>query len=172
MGEEWRDIIGYVGYYQVSNLGRVRGLNRSVKHYFGGPKKVKQKIMRTYKNKGYINVALNKDGKQKHFSIHRLIALHFISNEHNKPHINHINGIKHDNRIENLEWCTRSENLKHAVKSGLYKRPNVKLRDKEVRKIRRLHKEGLSQLSIANKYNVDPSTISDVVNYKTHKGVL
>ncbi len=105
MGEEWKRIKGYR--YEVSNLGRIR---RLPKH--GEPKILKTGIHRT----GYVRVNLADSGVQTHFLVHRLVAIHFIRKRKNKPYVNHKNGVKHDNRVENLEWCTSSENNLHAYR--------------------------------------------------------
>ena len=122
--EIWKDIKGYEGYYQISNKGRVKGLFRVVFHKLKGQKTIPKKILKSaISSPGYYAVKLTKNGKNKLIRIHRLLALHFISNPQNKPEINHKNGIKTDNRIENLEWVTRSENNFHAYAIGL-KIPN------------------------------------------------
>ena len=127
MEEIWKDIKGYEGLYRVSNLGRVKSLKKRVNFYSGLYKEIKQ---RTYReriinlrktNRGYMVVELYKNGIGKRFSIHRLVAENFIKNSNNLPQVNHIDGNKENNNINNLEWCTGSQNIKHAIKTGLFK---------------------------------------------------
>lgn len=122
--EIWKDIIGFEGLYQVSNLGRVKSLQRIVS-CGKGDRVVKERIKRISKhNMGYEVYNLFKNGKCYPHLRHRLIAVHFIPNPKNLPEINHKNGNKKDNSIENLEWCSYSRNLKHAYEIGLrQKRP-------------------------------------------------
>lgn len=109
--EIWKDINGYECIYQVSNLGKVKSLK------FG-----KEKILRACKNRyGYLQVILWNNGIIKSKTIHKLVAEEFILNIYNKCDVNHINGIKTDNRLSNLEWSTRSENIQHAFAIGLCK---------------------------------------------------
>lgn len=104
--EIWEDIKEYEGLYQVSNFGRVKS---------------KRKILKPRDCKGYYIVGLCKNGKRKNFRINRLVAQAFIPNPNNYPCVNHINGIKTDNKVENLEWCTYSYNEKEAFRLGLKK---------------------------------------------------
>lgn len=107
MNEEiWKAVEGHEGLYEVSNLGRIRILNCG---------KIKISTLR----KGYERIHLSKNDERKTFYVHRLIAIAFISNPNQYEFINHINGIKSDNRIKNLEWCDRSMNNKHAYDTGL-----------------------------------------------------
>jgi len=116
MNEIWKDIKGYEGLYQVSNLGRVKSLDRMVKVYGKRKMKIDEKILKpAIKRDGYCTVTLLNQGKRKYSRIHRLVAQQFIKNDYNKPEVNHKNGIKTDNRLENLEWMTTQENQNHSI---------------------------------------------------------
>jgi hypothetical protein len=118
--ETWKDIENYVGYYQISNIGRVKSLARVIKRNDNIIKTVRKRILRVGKNpNGYYLVVLSKKNKHKPILVARLVAKTFIPNLLNKPCVNHINGIKTDNRLENLEWVTYSENNQHAFDTGL-----------------------------------------------------
>jgi NUMOD4 motif/HNH endonuclease len=119
--EIWKDIEGFPG-YQISSLCRVRSVDRLVDNKHGRIYMVKGKVLKqSILGRGYLCVKLRIDGKSFTGCIHKLIAKAFIPNPEAKPNINHINGIKTDNRIENLEWCTHSENMEHAFRTGLNK---------------------------------------------------
>lgn len=115
--EIWKDIEGWEGYYQISNLGRVKSIERKVKFLSCKEKpsklKVDKSILRQWLGHGYPQISLYKDCKGKNYSTHRLLAKAFISNPENKPHINHKDGIRHHLEISNLEWCTPKENHIH-----------------------------------------------------------
>lgn len=123
MEEIWKDVPGYEGLYQVSNMGRVKSLERTremnLPDHTTAP--VNERIRKFGKSLGYQNVTLSKDGINKHFRVHKLVAMTFIPNPRLCTQINHKNGDKHDNRVENLEWCTPKENICHARETGLIK---------------------------------------------------
>lgn len=123
MEEVWKDIKGYEGLYQVSNLGNVRSIERKVDYRIKGTYAIKPSILLkpSINKNGYLSVALSKNNKIKRMRVNRLVALNFISNPNKKPQVNHIDGNKSNNNVNNLEWCTNSENQLHAYKSGLHK---------------------------------------------------
>ena len=103
--EVWKSIIGYEGLYEVSNMGRIRSLERDTVCKNGKVRHYKENILKPYKDiYGYFNVYLRKNNKQRIYRVHRLVAIAFIPNIGNKPYIDHINTIKIDNRVENLRW--------------------------------------------------------------------
>lgn len=117
--EEWKDIKNYEGLYQVSNLGNVKSLERN-KSNGKGLVKIDEKILtQNITNWGYCKVALYKNGARKYYKVHRLVAEAFIPNPNNKEQINHIDGNKLNNNVNNLEWNTRIENMNHARINGL-----------------------------------------------------
>lgn len=115
--EIWKDITGYEGYFQVSNLGNFRSLDRRIKYKNSGTRLYPGKSLLTETIvEGYQRIVLMKDAVKRRYMCHRLVAQEFIPNPEGKPFINHINGNKSDNRAENLEWCTQSENEIHGYR--------------------------------------------------------
>jgi hypothetical protein len=122
--EIWKDVVGYEGIYQVSNNGlvkrisNIRGVNTKYQNNY---------FLKALDNgKGYLRIKLTNNGKSKRVMLHRIIAEAFIDNPLNKKCVNHINNIRSDNRIENLEWCTHSENTLHAIKCGRWYQVKLK----------------------------------------------
>ena len=118
--EEWRDVVGWEGLYQVSNLGRVKSLPRCIEHKDGREFFYPSKVIKNQKiGTGYRSVVLHRANIKNQYDVHRLVAETFIPNPNNLSDVNHKDGCKTNNILSNLEWCSRSDNLKHAYKNGL-----------------------------------------------------
>jgi len=118
MIEVWHPCAGYETHYEVSNLGNVRSLARKVSNRWEGSRRVSPgKLLKPGKSKsGYLIVSFCVDGVKSNHNVHRLVARAFITNESNKPQVNHKDGNKHNNCVDNLEWVTVSENGLHAYR--------------------------------------------------------
>ena len=169
--EIWKAIEGYEGIYEVSNIGRLKSLDKIRNHPHTGPSFHPGKILsRKSSNNTYTKINLFKEGISKSFPIHRLVANAFVPNSFNKPFVNHINGIKNDNRAINLEWATQSENIQHAFDNGLCKTGeshyNNKLTSVQIMAIRRLYSINpkFKRRAVARKLQVSHSTINSIVN--------
>ena len=168
--EEWKDIQGYEGYYQVSNKGNIRAMrrriavkNRGYRYYLG-------RVLVPGVHRGYYQVSLSKNDIRASKSIHQLVARGFLPNPLGHKQINHKNGIKTDNRVENIEWCTDKHNKHHAKIQGLKddvgeQNPNAKLTDNQVIII--LKSNDLKNTELANIFNVSPSMIGRIKNRKS-----
>ena len=170
MSEIWKDIPDFEGSYQVSNMGRVRSLDRVVTYKDGRVGKYKGKVLKPYVNKstGYEHLNLSNDGKGNTKTVHRLVLEAF------KPHVNmnnldvnHIDGNKLNNHLTNLEWLTRRDNILHAHDIGLVDNKgerghNAKLSNANVLEILERLNTGSSQRVIGLDYGVSRSCIADI----------
>jgi len=168
--EKWQNIKDYEGLYQVSTLGRVKSLGRRTRWGFIHRDLILKPNLDNY---GYAYVNLYNGTKRKSIKVHRLVAITFIANPHNKPQVNHKDGIKIKNEVTNLEWATQIENITHrqTVLNIHYRGDDVntaKLIEKSVLHIRN-SKKSLCQL--AEKYHVCKSTIHRIKNRETWKHI-
>lgn len=153
--EVWKDVAGYNGFYLVSNLGRVKSLitNRILKPQINQKRYV---CVRLYNKEGY-----------KHYNIHRVVASAFIPNPHNKPQVNHINGLRQDNRVVNLEWVTGQENVRHSMEVfGTYfgeKHSKAKITEAQVIEMRKMHADGVPVKTIACHFNINWNTLRTIL---------
>lgn len=115
-GEEWRDVVGYEGLYMISSMGRVVSLPKQTGAHF---RLWRQLMSQKLTSCGYLSVSFKDGLRRKYPTVHCLVAKAFIENPSGKKFVNHINGNKQDNRVENLEWVTGQENMDHAVETGL-----------------------------------------------------
>jgi len=179
MKEIWKDIKGYEGQYQISNLGRVKSLARIQKIGLRNIKikPLKEIILKQSKStSGYYQVCLCKNSVKKTHAIHKLVAKHFILNENNKKQVNHIDGNKTNNFYKNLEWCSYHENLRHAIKNGLRavneKNGRAKLKNIEVLQIRQLYKTGkYTHAQLGEMYGIASSTTQQVISRRYWKTI-
>lgn len=168
MTEIWKDINGYEGLYQVSNLGRVKSLDRVD---CSGRHRVGVTLKPGTSHNGYLFVRLSKNSKYSNKRINRLVAEHFIDNPLNKPEVNHCDGNKLNNQVDNLEWSTRSENTLHAFASGL-KQPSKgeshgqhKLTKELVHEIKSTYKPYDVEFgchALSRKYGISPSQVCSI----------
>lgn len=138
MKEIWKDIPGYEGLYQVSNLGRVKRLEyKRENNLIKTMSTFKEHILKPAKQtSGYMYIVLCKNNKTKGFRVHRLVAEAFISNPYNLPQVNHIDANKSNNNVNNLEWCSRSENMQHAYSHNLINQSTEKKRISQLKNIK------------------------------------
>lgn len=180
--EIWKDITidngRYKGLYMASSYGRIKGVNKNIQ-YLNKNVFYPEKIMKSMLNKkGYLHVFLTHNVKYSCFRVHRIVAESFIPNPLDFPEVNHKNGIKIDNMVENLEWTTHKGNMVHAKINGLLS-PRIgmlngrsKLTRDQVIKIREEYLAGdKSQNLLAEKYMVSQSLIGAIVNYKLWKSI-
>jgi hypothetical protein len=175
--EEWRDIHGYEGKYQVSNFGNVRTLTRIINEHRRSYTR-RGKVLNKYYNKdGYYKVKLyNGDSSFANLSVHRLVANVFIDNPNNYAEVNHIDGDPSNNHIDNIEWCSKEQNVKHAYATGLKRRENYvgeankcsKLKEKDIVAMREEYATGTTSYNkLARKHNVVMGNVWSIVNRKT-----
>lgn len=165
--EEWRDIPGYEGFYQVSSLGRVRKLQTidSMRRVHRSHIK-KLSINNRF---GYLQVVLYKNGAGRTKRVHCLVALAFLGERPTGFEVNHIDGHKDNNRLDNLEYCTPSQNRYHAIDTGLMPHrgethPKAKLTQMQVDEIRALSLQGVKGIDLASRYGVMAPQISRIIN--------
>ena len=170
--EEWRSIPEFDG-YQVSSLGKIRGIDRLCGNR---PGVTKGKILKPFRNKrGYLEVNLYNNSKSTAKIIHRLVAKAFISNDFNKPQVNHIDGNKLNNEVSNLEWMSNSENQLHAYSLGLQpsrageNNVKAKITDKSVTELKVLYNSGKTIIDISNIMNINVSIIRNIIYGRTWK---
>lgn len=172
--EIWKKINNYENYYEISNFGNIRSLDRYVRDA-NGLRLIKGKIL-TPKNhtSGYYQIVLSKEGKNKYKYIHRLVAEHFIENYSELLVINHKDGNKINNNLLNLECVTQKQNIHHALKNGFMNisgenHYRAKFNNSEILKIRELYKEGKTLKELSILYNSNKPVICRIVNNKVYK---
>lgn len=175
MQEIWKDVLGYEGKYQVSNLGRVKRCADNSPGSRGRLKKKKEIILKpTLGANKYLSVSL---GKFKKNTVHRLVAIHFCEQKPGKNHVDHINSERTDNRAANLRWVTQQENNSWQKRVVGSEHSNSKLTEKDVKHIRdefdRMSNAKLygAYTKIAKGYGINSVSVYDIVNRRTWKHV-
>jgi hypothetical protein len=176
--EIWKPVVGFEG-YEVSNLGRVRSLDRVIDRpsgYRGNQCKRDGQLLTVGKNNnGYTRVGLTGEKGLKTLSVHRLVAKAFIENPENKPTVNHVDGDKTNNNVENLEWATILENNQHAYVAGLKsgqkgsRHPNAIITPEIIQQARILRENGNTYASIGLMFGVHRQTIADALTGRRWK---
>ncbi len=166
MDEVWKDVAGYEGLYEVSNFGRVRSLDRVTKSW-----KFKGKMLVLLNNgNGYKRVKLSKDGVNRSFLVHRLVAQAFLEVPEGEYEVNHLDTRKDNNHVDNLEVCDREENLLHAWSGNSFN----KLKKEEVHYIRenfnKKDKENNAR-ALSERFGVTTAQIYNVVARRSHKNI-
>jgi len=170
--EKWEWVQGYEGLYKVSSKG-------NVKSYYGKTNTAKDVhdnyiIMSPALINQYLSVSLHKDKKSKMFRVHRLVATAFLENENQYKYVNHIDGNKTNNSVDNLEWCTNSMNILHSLRTGLSKNVgethcHSKLKESYIPEIIFMKENGYGMTFIGRLYGVDAETIRAIFKGKTWK---
>ena len=164
--EVWRDVPAFEKYYEVSNFGRVRSKDRTVRHNWGGSKRVSGQIKsQLIVPNGYCQVHLYKKGKRKVFAVHQLVLLAFVGKCPEGMEVRHLNSIRTDNRLCNLVYGTHSENVIDTINLG--RNGKQKISPENVRLIRDRLAAGELVKSLAQEYGVSTKTISEIKNRRT-----
>ncbi len=176
-GEEWREIEGYEGIYEVSDKGRVKSLHRVIMRSNGVQATLRERIRKLVPDKkGYLYVMLHDGGKPKLVQVHRLVALAFVDGEFDNACVNHKDFDPSNNCASNLEWTTHKENVAHSVDAGRYRNPDgthrlSRLSAQDVCEIRRRRIAGDTLFVLADDFGVSFQNISKILKGDKYKGV-
>ena len=165
--EEWRVIPGFPE-YEASSLGRIRSVDRTINYSNGRVVHAKQRILRPTKSSGYYSVNLSRNNKPTSTKVHVLVAAAFLGLNPGGLDVRHKNGCRTDNRAENLEYGTRSENVLDGYKITGKTMVNQKLSPQKAEEIRSKSQNGVSQRSLAEEYGVSKSTIAAILQRKIY----
>lgn len=174
--EVWKDIIGWEGSYQVSDIGNVRSLDRVIENGRCKPYTIRGTVLKQKMSRcGYKSVTLQNAGTRVYPSVHRLVAKAFIPNQKDLPQVNHIDGNKENNTVSNLEWVTASENINHAFSIGLKPRgegsPLTDLDEKVIHKVCEMLSEGYLNTEVVKTLGVTRDVVSKIKTGQSWKHI-
>lgn len=171
--EDWTPVAGWEHRYEVTSCGKVRSKSRLVQSSYGKKRRIQGRVLTPQLVRGYPAVNVTIDGRRMNLLVHRMVAETFILNPEKKPYVNHLDGVRDNNCVSNLEWCTHAENMQHAHDIGLIPpskigpgeaSPAAKLNDKSVSEIKKALRNGALQRDLAKEYGVAKGTISFIAN--------
>lgn len=176
MTVEYKDIPGYEGFYQAGTDGTIRSVTKRVKQHSGSSQLKTGKILSQAIDKlGYCNCALSKFNKLSSFKVHRLVAITHIPNPNGYKEVNHKDGVKTNNNVDNLEWCDRSHNIRHAIDNKLLvirsgaDNPCSKFTKEQRQEIVSMMRDGVHHLVVARKMNCHFGTVYKILKSETIK---
>lgn len=174
-GERWKEVRRSKGRYRVSNKGRIVSMNYRSRPGTRGRVKIMQPAEDA---NGYLRTMIKRDGRYDTIKVHRLVAKHWVPNPGEKPQVNHLDGNKLNNRVENLQWVTHRENIDHAVANGFTAKTHgsrngmAKLTEEDVRQMKRDYvPRKVTQRMLAERYGVSLACIKDIFQGNTWKHV-
>lgn len=174
--EIWKDIPEFIDHYQASSLGNIRRIDTTVNHSKGGNANKKGRIIKQSFNRriGYMRVGLCFNGRKITRPVHVMIARTFVSNPMNLPEANHKDGNKLNNRADNFEWVTKSQNRIHAINLNLIKNipPDKLLTKSKIHTLKALNEIGYNQFDLANIFKLSQSTVSRALNGKRRYAII
>lgn len=175
LDEQWLDVAGYIGLYQVSNLGRIRSLDRVVRRKDGRHQSYAGRILSPFHGTSnrYYQVQLSKDGSPKKMLVHRIVAAAFIHEIPDGYEVNHIDGDVQNNAACNLAIVLHQQNIDHSIAMGLKddygeKHTNSKLTNQEAAYIRSQYRDGVKQVDLARMFGISKQAVNNIVHNKSY----
>lgn len=163
--EKWKFIKEYEGLYKISNYGRIWSVRRKVPHHRWGYQLIHDKILKVGSSpNGYAIARFSKNGQQRYYTVHRIVAINFLPNAQQSPQINHKDTNKKNNRATNLEWVSAAANTRHAIKNGLRKNNYMSI-EKAI--AIRNHSKKMTIIQLIKKYSASYNCIRDILKQKT-----
>ena len=171
MNITWKPVVGFEGLYEISSVGNVKALKRTVQRKRSGIMTYPERILKPHYNSGYLSISLHKDGVINTYKVHRLVALAFVPNPNNYPQVNHNDDVKTNNDFMNLSWGTQQQNIKQAMDNGRFKfcdqRNGTVISEDLADRIRHVHKKGCKTAWISDLLGIGNTTVRHVLSGRT-----